>query len=213
MANQILAVDLSVQKKYQQILTEQSKNTDELPLAVIPGIDIKEERLAQEVKKSFIQFLIKQFRHAKSKTYDLSKDQRELDFRTTKYHIKLDPSDNDIAIKMCTLCRGYCCYRGEKYAYITPTMLKQIIQKNAKKSILSIVRTYTNDLPQHYIKGSCVYHTDKGCSLTPDFRSDVCNNFYCKPLAEAIKDIRKQPKEKRCVIAKNESYVVNSAVI
>ena len=32
------------------------------------------------------------------------------------------------------------------------------------------------------MKGSCINHTAKGCGLKREYRSEICNRFYCDDL-------------------------------
>ena len=44
--------------------------------------------------------------------------------------------------------------------------------------------------------GSCVYHTDIGCSLPRNMRADTCNEFLCDTLIELDRLLNKTPVPK-----------------
>ena len=49
-------------------------------------------------------------------------------------------------------------------------------------------------------ENSCIYHTETGCSLPRELRSNICNNFFCQPIKDYIETAKKNSENKRAAI-------------
>ena len=43
----------------------------------------------------------------------------------------------------------------------------------------TIVARYRAQVPERSLTGSRLYHTDTGCDLPRELRSEICNGFFC----------------------------------
>ena len=50
-----------------------------------------------------------------------------------------------------------------------------------------VVSLYLNCVPADAFRGSCIFHSKKGCTLDRSTRTDVCNTYYCRGLSDYLK--------------------------
>lgn len=81
--------------------------------------------------------------------------------------------------KICALCRGRCCGNGGNWAYITSATLAATTPQATPHDI---VERYMAHVPSHSHAGSCLFHTESGCALPRDLRSETCNRHLCPDL-------------------------------
>jgi len=84
----------------------------------------------------------------------------------------------------CGTCRGRCCLNGGTRAFLDPRAIQRFRHANRKSQPQDIVDIYCRKLPQAPYENSCVYHTQAGCALPRDLRSDTCNSARCGGLNE-----------------------------
>ena len=92
------------------------------------------------------------------------------------------PGERALLIQACTTCRGSCCQLGDTKAYLGVETLLRFLNQHPHQSAEEAVAQYESHLPEHSYDGSCVYHSERGCGLPTELRSDTCNNFYCRGL-------------------------------
>lgn len=113
----------------------------------------------------------------------------------------------------CGTCRGYCCHSGGDHAHLSRQTLARVLANSDGLSIDDVVRAYLELVPEQHYKGSCVYHTDSGCRLPRNLRSDTCNHFHCSgvyPLATMASD---KPSPPTVVAAMKGEKIVRLVVI
>jgi hypothetical protein len=96
--------------------------------------------------------------------------------------VKVDWHDpTDTLVKACTLCAGGCCRRGKaSFAYIKDTTMRRLVRANPDITVEEMVDHYIAQIPAQHITGSCLYHTETGCALPRDSRSNICNRYVCR---------------------------------
>lgn len=205
-------MERTIEEKYQRELAQNGLSQNEMPKFKLPGIDSKSTEFTPEDKKEFLQFLIKMFRQARADSYTPESDERQLLFNQSAVYITNVSDNQELATALCSLCRGHCCQKGETFAYITPTMIRERLKQTGKR-LMDLYRLYKSYLPETTITRSCVYHTDTGCTLPLELRADICNQFFCKPGADIIHFYRENPFQKTYVVAHNPEYIVREKII
>jgi hypothetical protein len=86
--------------------------------------------------------------------------------------------------RLCGMCGGGCCTRGENHAYLSPPTLRRFMDAQPQLSPADVVAAYVERMPAAARWGSCINHTRTGCSLPRAMRSDICNSFACDALQQ-----------------------------
>ena len=68
-------------------------------------------------------------------------------------------------------------------------------------------------VPEVSYEGSCIYHTDSGCALPPEMRSEVSRSFYCEGLREFRRQLPRQGPRVGFAAATEEGEIVRMAKI
>jgi hypothetical protein len=82
----------------------------------------------------------------------------------------------------CRTCRGWCCNSGGNHAHLRAAAMFRRQEDHPELSREEIIETYLEHIPDKAYEGSCIFHTDQGCNLRPDWRSPTCNVFFCASL-------------------------------
>lgn len=98
---------------------------------------------------------------------------------TASYELGSRPTDMSFIGQACATCRGDCCQNGGDRAYLTRQTLKRVMDASPGISLEEVIRAYLDHVPEESYAGSCIYHTEKGCTLPGEKRSDTCNDFFC----------------------------------
>lgn len=96
-----------------------------------------------------------------------------------------------VFIQGCTSCRGHCCRQGEDHAFLSVGIMRRYTNQHPEKTADEVVNDYLQYLPAQSIEDSCVFHTDHGCNMPREMRSDMCNQFICYYLGEIRTSIEK----------------------
>ncbi|WP_158681531.1 hypothetical protein [Microbulbifer pacificus] len=88
------------------------------------------------------------------------------------------PELQTMSDRLCAMCRGACCSSGGDHAYLSPLILRRILDGNPQLSGDDVVAWYTSSVDMETIEGSCINQTASGCSLPRELRSDTCNAYY-----------------------------------
>jgi len=81
----------------------------------------------------------------------------------------------------CATCGGYCCGNGGNRAYLTRQTITRVLASTGAR-LEDVLRMYLDYVPAKSHADSCIYHTDRGCNLPFEMRSDTCNDFFCTAL-------------------------------
>jgi len=92
-----------------------------------------------------------------------------------------------VARAACSLCRGFCCKGGGDHGYLDERVMSRVRQARPELDARAVVRLYTERVPAMGYAGSCVFHSEAGCTLDRSLRSDVCNSYYCTGLGKFVK--------------------------
>ncbi len=113
----------------------------------------------------------------------------------------------------CAICGGGCCINGGEHAYIKMDTLLRYMQQHPGLQQQQVLDEYLSFLPKKAYENSCIYHTELGCALPFEMRSESCSAFVCEGLAE-IKEQAINTKTARFFIAAMEGEkVLRSAFI
>ncbi|MBU6950650.1 hypothetical protein [Hahella sp. HN01] len=83
---------------------------------------------------------------------------------------------------LCTMCKGGCCTSGREHAYLSASVIRRFMRENPELRPRHVLQLYLDKLSGKSIRGSCINHTNKGCSLPREMRSDICNGYFCDSL-------------------------------
>jgi len=79
----------------------------------------------------------------------------------------------------CTLCKGWCCKNGADDGFLDEATLARHLPSLTGEEIVAM---YLERVPATSYDGSCIFHGEKGCTLSRDMRSNVCNTYFCGAL-------------------------------
>jgi thiamine kinase-like enzyme len=107
----------------------------------------------------------------------------------------------------CRVCQGKCCEDGlENDAFLSVSALRNIFNREAFASATSMHAEYIDLLPTESISGSCLYHTDKGCSLPRRLRSETCNKFVCGKAKDFLTAIKITNPAQTVLVSHHEDF-------
>jgi hypothetical protein len=98
--------------------------------------------------------------------------------------------------KTCAVCRGVCCTTGGNNAYIKKETILRYMRRYPDQKPKQVLAAYMDHLGKKTFIDSCVFHTETGCSLPRNLRSDTCNEFLCDSLIELDRLLNKSPVPK-----------------
>ncbi len=84
-----------------------------------------------------------------------------------------------LAGAVCAACGGFCCRNGDTHAYLRVETLRRLLWERPVLGIEQIADRYLDCLPEQSFENSCVFHGERGCTLSREMRSDTCNAHYC----------------------------------
>jgi hypothetical protein len=93
-----------------------------------------------------------------------------------------------VATTACTLCKGWCCKNGDDDGFLDEATLARVWPGMIADAIIHM---YVDRVPDIGYEGSCIFHGEKACTLPRDFRSNVCNVFFCGGLHASIQSDEK----------------------
>ncbi|MGA3004538.1 MAG: hypothetical protein ABSE20_22715 [Acetobacteraceae bacterium] len=90
-----------------------------------------------------------------------------------------------VARTACSLCRGWCCRNGADDAFLDePTLAHAGLTLSDAEAVMQY---YLGRVPTVSYQDSCIFHAERGCTLDPSMRSDVCNAYFCGGLHAYIR--------------------------
>ncbi len=114
----------------------------------------------------------------------------------------------------CRLCRGWCCKFGAiNNAYISAGVIRRLRQSFPEISAMEAVDHYVSRIPQIHYAGSCLFHSQTGCTLDRTSRSDVCNQFLCDGARQMIRQASLAPQFPQTIAAVSGNFVHDVAVV
>jgi hypothetical protein len=94
----------------------------------------------------------------------------------------------------CAACRGACCTKGGDTAYLYADHFRRLLPQWTGRTRDEILTDYVSRLPERVYEESCVYHTESGCALPRELRSNLCNTFLCGGLEDMIAAASQEPR-------------------
>jgi len=115
-----------------------------------------------------------------------------------------DPSPEPGAYSAgCAACQGHCCRAGggKEHAFLTSKMLAAAICADPDLSAEALRQTYLDALPAASVQASCVFLSERGCTLPRTRRSSTCNLFHCGSIIELSRLSKRRPKSPVALVA------------
>ena len=86
--------------------------------------------------------------------------------------------------RLCAACAGGCCTQGGDGAYLTAATMQRVMAAQPALGPRALVAAYLGRLGTDSLPGSCINHTQGGCALPRELRSDTCNRYLCEAQKE-----------------------------
>lgn len=92
----------------------------------------------------------------------------------------------------CTACEGHCCAQGggDVFAFHTTDMIQHLRVKHPDLGPEDVRAHYEDALPDQHIEDACLFQGPQGCTLTRDWRADICNTFRCYELRQLADQVQ-----------------------
>jgi hypothetical protein len=108
----------------------------------------------------------------------------------------------------CATCGGFCCLLGETHAFLDVPTLRRYMQQNGTEDVREVEAAYAGYLPRESYENSCVYHTETGCALPPEMRSDVSVRFSCGELDAVLERYYEDGRRRFFLASMDEDQVL-----
>jgi hypothetical protein len=174
-----------------EILQKLNLDKKEYPLIAIPSNRRKLVKVSNARRKIFRDNLKKTLASA------LAADKQEEVTETLAGSVQ---EGAQIVNSSCGICAGACCLQGGDRAYLNEENLIRIMRKFPSQRPNQILKKYLSAISEKVYENSCIYHTQTGCSLPRELRSEVCNQFFCPSLKDYLKYAKKNPENKKAAI-------------
>lgn len=113
----------------------------------------------------------------------------------------------------CAVCRGYCCQDGGDHAYLSADTIRRYRAEHPGADREVILAAYRSHVPEVSYEGSCIYHTETGCALPDEMRSDVARAFYCEELARFREELQRSRTRRGFAVAVRSGEILRGAII
>lgn len=176
-----------VDNRYQQNKSEAINNvarycnsdTEKINTVEIPRVEQDYILVSSERRQSFKQ-------HLDTLCSSLEQEKEESIYSATLIAKGIDNIDKRLSA-MCGLCQGKCCRRGfDTHSFIQRSTINRILANKQldlnSKNLDDIKKEYLNHIPKLSMEGSCIYHTSRGCNLSPELRASICGEYFCENL-------------------------------
>ncbi len=135
------------------------------------------------------------FMHSLSRAYEDCQAKQPEASRT--YAKQLTPSSSNqhsnLMGKACATCKGKCCLLGGEHAFLDYYSVKRILASLPHVTESSFFDLYASFLPEQSYENACVFHTQTGCALPEELRSNTCRNYECESLQAFEELVTKGP--------------------
>ena len=91
-------------------------------------------------------------------------------------------AESRLMLAACASCRGECCRQGGDTAFITDETMLAVLQRFPSLDDDAIIAHYMQHIGDDTMSLGCVYQGDRGCTLAPELRAEVCHSFHCTGL-------------------------------
>jgi hypothetical protein len=200
-------------KLYQSVLDVHAEySEDNLDLLVIPSggselIDADSERAERYVE--YLTQIINEaveYSNADEVIYDEHHDAHAKRLLVDQ-RLDTKPSLRTVCDELCAMCKGGCCASGKDHAYLSVFSMRRYMDAHPQLTAQDLLNLYCSYVVSTSIADSCINHTETGCALPRDLRSDICNGYYC----ESLKTYQEMSAEKDeqaavLVVQRSSSY-------
>ncbi len=91
-------------------------------------------------------------------------------------------AEAQLLLAACAACRGACCRKAGNRAYITSDTMLRYLHRHPTADDDMVVAEYGRHIGARTMTHGCVYQGERGCTLAPDLRADICHSFLCTGL-------------------------------
>ncbi len=127
--------------------------------------------------------------------------------------LQLQPDELDFLGGLCATCQGYCCMEGGDRAYLDVKTIRRYMQQHPKLRPRHVLDAFLSRLSNKTYVDSCVYHSQTGCGLTREMRSDLCNRHFCGPLKDFHAELSQSNRRRAFAYAINLEEPVRAAFV
>ena len=189
------------QEFYNDIVKRYSDlNKRQFPLVTLTSYHRQEMvELAEERKQTYLRHIRKLIDAVESE-YD---SELQEDEKLSQANVILEENEQQFSQlngEVCQVCAGRCCIQGADRAYIKEDTIKRYMYDNPGISFDQVFANYEQTISEQTYNDSCINHTDHGCNLPREMRSDTCNNFYCNALKKLESDSVEKDVELKGVV-------------
>ena len=110
----------------------------------------------------------------------------------------------------CGTCGGRCCRLGGTHAFLDREAVKRTMKALDTLDPIEVVAAYVQRLPEKAFAGSCVFHSESGCTLDREMRSNTCNNTLCAGLVELRNRVELDGETRFFLAAANDERIVRT---
>jgi hypothetical protein len=155
-----------------------------VPLAILPSNDLPLVRLPEERKGALREHLGAIIAEAFAEAGDGAGGERG----ASEGMPVESPVVEAALIGACALCRGRCCQDGGNQAYLTAGTIRRYIAAHPEQDGEAVLAEYLAYVPEVSYEGSCIYHSESGCALPREMRSEISLEFLC----EGVRRMRRE---------------------
>lgn len=91
-------------------------------------------------------------------------------------------AESRLLLTACASCRGWCCRQAGDDAFLTEETMRGVLDRSPTMDDDAIVAHYLQHIGTQTMTRGCVYQGERGCTLAPELRADICHSFYCTGL-------------------------------
>ena len=113
----------------------------------------------------------------------------------------------------CITCQGGCCRPGgPSWGFIGKDEVCRYRLANPDAVEEDFVDYYLNHAPEKSISGSCIFHTQTGCTMSREDRSTLCNTFLCRGIKTMLAERTRDGDAPTIAIAEERGTAYNLGV-
>jgi hypothetical protein len=164
----------------QHVADPESYEMMDLPTQRAPVVRLPQRRRAQF--RANLESVVERVRRGEADGIAMPKVAANTYWRNTPPHA-VSAATQQTVVRACTLCKGKCCTGGSDHAWIDVATMRRRIASNPDASTAEIIEPYMAAIGSRTYRDSCIYHGPVGCTLSRELRADICNNYFCEPVA------------------------------
>ncbi len=132
----------------------------------------------------------------------LSAPDMDVDVETAFADRDREAQDDPLSlVAACIACGGNCCTTGLRHhAYLHAIDIAYYRHHRPDATPAEIIADYLSRIPRKSLVQSCLYLSDRGCTLPRDLRSTTCNRWQCGARIDLARQIKRMGPERSVVI-------------